>query len=417
MSFLYNLVFLLYSLVYFPYLICTKRWHRDYLQRFGVFPEAARAQLHQDRNVWVHAVSVGEVNAVESFIRLLKEKRPGINIVCTVTTKTGYELARQRLKGVALVIASPLDLTWVVDGFIRRIRPVLYIAAETEIWPNLFGALHKKGVPIAIINGRISDRSLGRYKYIKGLLENVLAKVRVFAMQSDLDAQRIIELGAPKQSVHVTGNIKFDDIPPENGERMDANFASRRLLWIAGSTAPGEEELLLEVFKKLTGAHPAWQLVLAPRHIERAKEVMNLVGRRGFKAEAFSEMEGGQAQAESVIVVDTIGHLRRLYAYASLVFIGKSLCVGGGQNVIEPAYFAKPIITGPKMENFRDIVACFKADGALVQVEDAAQLETAVADLMKDEVRRLDLGQRARRVIDKNRGAQVRTLRLIEQWL
>ena len=410
MFILFDLIFLLYSLLYVPYLVLTKRWHRDYIQRFGVFHADLRARLRRFRNIWIHAVSVGEVTAIEGFIRRLKERWPAYTVVCSVTTKTGYELAQKRLGETACVIFAPLDFSFIVRRFARLIRPKLYIAAETEIWPNLFGRLHKDGVPIAIINGRISDRSFGRYQMIKGLFKTVLDKVNVFAMQSDLDALRIKELGAGTGKVFTVGNIKFDDLPQG---KVDLDFSLGQLLWVAGSTHPGEERIVLDVFKKMTGD---WRLAIAPRHVERAGEVMRLIKDFGLKAVKLSQLKAG-AENDGVIVVDTIGDLRGLYAFASLVFVGKSLCAGGGHNVIEPTFFAKPVIVGPLTANFRDIIACFKAEGALVQVHNAHEFESTVNTLAADGVKRKALGRRARAVIDKNQGASLRALNLIAQWL
>ena len=418
MPILYDVVFLLYSLFYIPYLLLTKRWHGDYAQRFGIFPENLRLKLHQSENIWVHAVSVGEVIAVEGFIRRLKERSPKLNIVCSVTTKTGYELAHQRLANTACVIAAPLDFSFTVRAFVRLLRPKLYIAAETEIWPNLFERLRRENVPIAIINGRISDRSFGRYQLIKGLLKGILNNVSAFAMQSELDAQRIVDLGADKSRVQAVGNIKFDDIDSRvRGNDSGMGFGNDKFIWIAGSTHPGEEDIVLEVFKKLKPSYPDWQLMIAPRHVERTAEVMALVEKAGLKGALFSKLDSRFRGNDSVIIVDTIGDLRRLYSFAALVFVGKSLCIGGGHNIIEPAFFAKPIIIGPRMENFRDITACFKTEDAIAQVQDAAEFESAVKDLMADQQKREALGKSARRVIDKNQGATERALKLIEQWL
>lgn len=397
MSILFDLVFLLYGLLYFPYLLLTGRWHRGFGQRFGIFPARIKEQLRQGPNIWVHAVSVGEVMAVEGFIRRLKQRSPACTVVCSVTTKTGYELAQKQLAGLACVIGAPLDLSFVVHKFAHLIRPKLYIAAETEIWPNLFSCLHKEGVPIAIINGRISDRSFGRYQCIKGLLKGILGKVSIFAMQSDLDAGRIKELGAGPEKIFVAGNIKFDNtVPAKTGTSVNV----AQPLFVAGSTHPGEEQIVLNTFKQLP---QNWRLTIAPRHVERAAQVRRLVMRAG--------------RQDRVTVIDTMGRLRELYAQASLVFVGKSLCVGGGHNVIEPASFAKPVIIGPRMENFRDITACFQREGALVQVHNAAEFEAAVKELAGDEQKRRELGRRARAVVDKNQGAGERTLKLIEQWL
>ncbi len=416
MFILYDVVFLLYSLLYFPYLILTKRWHRDFGQRFGVFPKNFEVKLGKGKNVWIHAVSVGEVMAIEGFIQQLKIRYPDHQIVCSVTTKTGYELAQQRLSDQACVIAAPLDFSWVVDIFTAMIKPRVYIAAETEIWPNLFARLHKDQTPIAIINGRISDRSFGRYQKIKFLLKTVLNHVSIFAMQSQGDAARIISLGAPAERVHQVGNIKFDNVPLQQSLK-DSDFNPAHPVWIAGSTHPGEEKIILDAFKQAKANFPDWQLMIAPRHVERTEEIIDLVKAAGFNYLKFSDISNKAFDKDAVIVVDTIGHLRSLYAHASLVFVGKSLCVGGGHNVIEPAMFGKAIIIGPMMANFRDIVASFKAEEALVQVNDVPAFEAAVKELMGDAHKRNCLGKWARMVIDNNQGATERTLTLIEPCL
>jgi len=407
MFFIYNLIFLIYSVIYFPYLLLTGRWHRDFSQRFGFFPPSLRQALGVGPNIWVHAVSVGEVMAIEGLIQRIKMRWPKHTIVCSVTTKTGYALACKRFSDTAIVIASPLDFSWVVGAFARLIRPQIYIVAETEIWPNLFTCLHKAKVPIALVNGRISDQSYGRYVCIKGLLKGILATVSHFIMQSALDQKRIIALGADPQRVDVAGNIKFDQaLAPGSNPMVELQGP----LWVAGSTHPGEEAIIFSVFKQLP-AH--WHLLIAPRHIERCREVIDLAVQAQLNPVRFSQY--GSDNSARVIVLDTIGHLQGLYAQADLVFVGKSLCVGGGHNIIEPAFFAKPIVVGPNMANFRDTVASFKAHQALVQVDDPAAFEMAIKELAGDEQKRRDLGMRAREVIDQNQGATARMMHFIER--
>jgi 3-deoxy-D-manno-octulosonic-acid transferase len=414
MSFLSDFIFFIYSLFYLPFLLVTRRWHKDFIQRLGVLGPDVQKRLHSSSNIWVHAVSVGEVGVIEGLISQLKLAYPQHQIVITVTTKTGYELAQKRLAQYGPVLCSPLDFSWVVKGFIHSIKPRLYIAAETEIWPNLFSQLDKGNVPIVIINGRISDKSFPRYQCISFLLKNILSHVRGFCMQSDLDAKRMLELGAPPQRVKVTGNLKFDDLPKASNDHYGFNF--NHPLWICGSTHPGEEEIILGVFQQVLKDHPSWQLVIAPRHIERSAEVIQLIETKGMKAVRFSKSPAWPS-ADSVVVIDTIGHLRNLYALASLVFVGKSLRGGGGQNIIEPAFFAKPIIVGPKMENFRDITACFRARHAIVQIPDSQSLEEAVRQLMEDPHAREELGKKARGVIDESKGALQRTMEEIKVML
>ena len=416
MGFLYDIIFFAYALVYLPYLVLTRRWYPGFGMRFGFFPSALKEEMARAANIWVHAVSVGEVAAVAGLIRRLKAQYPRHGIVCSVTTKTGYRLARTQLADVALVIPAPLDFSVTAAAFTRVIRPVAYIAAETELWPNLFRRLAKENVPIVIVNGRISDRSFGRYQAAQFFLKDALRDVRAFCMQSDTDAKRIMALGADPARVRVVGNIKFEDDGNGSTPETPRVFPADQQVWIAGSTHPGEEAIVLAVYRKMRDAGLPWRLAIVPRHVERAGEVMGLIRQNGFEGRMFSQiMQGSSWTVGDVLVVDTIGHLRGLYAQASLVFMGKSLRVGGGQNVIEPAFFAKAVIVGPMMENFRDILACFKEEGAIVQVKDDDEFAEAVLALARDEGRRAVMGQKAAAVIAGNKGALERTLACVRE--
>jgi 3-deoxy-D-manno-octulosonic-acid transferase len=356
---------------------------------------------------------MGEILAISSLVTKIKSQYPQHRIVVTVTTKTGYEMAQKKWSEDVIVIPSPLDFTWVVEGFVRLIKPRLYIVAETEIWPNLYNYLHKHNVPIVIVNGRISDVSFGRYKIIKSFLKNVLNKVSLFLMQSDLDASRIIELGALKDKTFNVGNVKFDDLSLVQ-EKNDLLIPPDRLLWIAGSTHPGEEDIVLNTYNHYKNS---CSLIIAPRHVERSEQIIKLIQSKGLKAVRFSQVSFSTWTQDTVIVVDTIGHLRSLYAKASFVFVGKSLCIGGGHNIIEPAVYAKPIIIGPKMENFRDITALFKAKGAVIQVSNTQEFEQEVGRLIQDKSLRNQLGQQALAVVQSNQGALDRTFNILKKWL
>jgi len=403
MFILYDCVFLLYALLYLPYLLLTKRGYAGFGMRFGLFTPLLKDQLRVKANIWVHAVSVGEVMLLDGFIDQLRKKYPAYQIVATVTTKTGYELACQRLKGKALVIPSPIDFSFAAGTFVSLIDPKMYIAVETEIWPNLYRKLFLKKIPLVVINGRISDNSFGRYKAIRFLLKGVLNQVSVWCMQSQQDAQRIMALGAQSSRVKVTGNIKFDEYSLSS-DLSSLNLTNNKdeRWWVAGSTHPGEEEIVLDVYEKIVKDDPPWRLVIAPRHIERASKIKEFIIGRGLK---------------DVIVIDTIGQLRSLYSQASLVFVGKSLCVGGGHNIIEPALYGKAIVIGPKTGNFKDIVACFKQGNAIVQVEDAHSFEMAVKELCADPSKREILGKAAKAVIAANQGATKRSLEHLSEFL
>ncbi len=414
MFILYELVFFLYCITYAPFLKLTGRWHEGFRQRLGQFTPDEAAKLGRTRTIWIHAVSVGEVAAAARFIEQIRDQWPGIGIVCSVTTVTGYEFAQKKLGHAVTVIFSPVDFSLVTAKIVNMIKPKVYISIETEIWPNLFKALNKQKIPIALVNGRISDKSFGQYQLVKGMLKKVLGYVTIFAMQSQQDADRIKILGAPADRVWTVGNIKFDDLPKvEDAQIHVSGFAPKGPLWIAGSTHPGEEKIILDVFKAVKARYPDWELVIAPRHIERTMEVADLIKKAGFNYSLFSQSRMSRYDPNAVIILDTIGHLRSLYSHASLVFVGKSLCVGGGHNVIEPAFFSKPIIVGERMENFRDVVGYFKKAQAIVMVKDAAELEKEVEALMGDDKRRYELGRRARAVIDGNQGAGYKILQLI----
>ena len=236
---IFDLAFLLYALVYLPYLLLTRRAYAGFSMRFGLFPAQVKEQMKAKANIWVHAVSVGEVMVIDGFIDQLKKNYPSYQMAVTVTTRTGYALARERLKGRALVIPSPIDLSFVAGHFVSLIRPKMYIAVETEIWPNLYRKLYRKNIPIGIINGRISDNSYGRYKAVRFLLKRVLNQVSAWCMQSQRDADRIMELGAEPSRVTVTGNIKFDDSLSAELPAVHFMNDEDELWWVAGSTPSG----------------------------------------------------------------------------------------------------------------------------------------------------------------------------------
>jgi len=420
MFLLYDLVFMLYALVYLPYLLLTKRGYAGFGMRLGLFSVQVKGQVQSKANIWVHAVSVGEVMLLDGFIDQLRKKYPSYQIIATVTTKTGYALACERLRQKAVVIPSPIDFSFVAGNFVALISPKMYISVETEIWPNLYRKLYQKNIPIMVINGRISDNSYGRYKAIRFLLKNILNQVSVWCMQSQQYADRIIELGADPSRVKVTGNVKFDELP-KNVDSSVITFVSNKdeFWWVAGSTHPGEEEIVLDVFNKIVKNDLKWRLAIVPRHIERVPAIMELVNRHGFKAVKFTEIASPPLtpRHEEVLVVDTIGHLRSLYSLASLVFVGKSLCVGGGHNVIEPASYGKAIVVGPRCENFKDIILCFTEANAIIQVDGPHSFEIAVIELCKDKPKRERLGAAALEVIARNQGATKRSLECLEVFL
>jgi len=417
MFILYNLLFFIGFILYFPFLWLKGKVHGDFLTRFGWWPAALSADLQAKENIWIHAVSVGEILAVQGFIAQLKERYPRHRIVLSTVTTTGYQLAGSKFKDIKIIF-TPLDFNFAAEQYVRRIRPKIYINAETEIWPNLFRALQRAGVPIVVVNGRISDKSLGGYRAIKFFIKKILSWVNIFCMQNQEAADRIIELGALPAKVRVIGNMKFDDVlQPKILAPQDLGLPGGAWLWVAGSTHPGEEEIVLDVLRSLSREFQQLRLVIAPRHVERTDDVLNVVRQKGFSPLKFSQLTQAPWEPNRVLVVDTIGQLRSLYGLAEVVFVGKSLTAQGGQNIIEPAFFGKPVIVGPNMQNFQDITELFKKAGAILQVKDAENLKYELERLLNDPGRRKLMGTAAREVVQKSQGATARTMNVVGEIL
>ena len=388
---LYDLGFLLFSIFYLPTLIFKGKLHGEFGERFANYGKAKRAKLAGGKNtIWIQAVSVGEVALCKTLIPKLKESFPENSIVLSTITKTGNDLAAKLFSNDAAIIYFPLDFSFTVKKAAAAIRPAMYIMVETEIWPNLLSELDKKGVPSVMVNGRISDRSYGKYLAVKGFLKNTLDKINLFCMQSKTDAERIKALGAPEDRVRVTGNMKFDAADISSGEMTEED------LFVAGSTHRGEEEIVLNVFKELAVEFPGLKLLIAPRHIERAGELKKLVA--------------NSASPARISVLDTIGSLSGFYKKAKLVFIGGSLVKHGGQNPIEPASFGKAVMFGPYMFNFKAVSEAFLDSGAAICVNNGKELLEQSRLLLDDKAERDALGRKARIVISSMRGATTRNM-------
>lgn len=418
MTIFYDLIFCMYFLLYVPYLCFKRKWHRGFGMRLGIFSLAMKENLRANESIWIHAVSVGEVTVMLPLINRLLKAYPHVKILCSTVTKTGYAVASQQLVGKATVIYAPLDASWIVRRVIRLARPQIYIAVETEIWPNLFTALSRHHVPIVQINGRISDQAFARYQQIRWLLRPVLKKVARFCMQTEEDAKRIQALGADAAKVQVLGNLKFDNVPTDDPLASLLQSGDEGIQYlIAGSTHPGEEEILLKSYLVLREAFPKLRLVVAPRHVERSPEVVRLIREYQCEPLLLSKFQQSSFTAQHVLVVDTIGQLRALYQQATLVFIGKTLMVGGGQNMIEPAFFGKCILVGPLTANFRDVVSVMLAAKALVRVSDAQELEKQLYYYLENSGERQQIGAVAREVVQSHQGATERTFQEIVEVL
>ncbi len=419
MLILYDIIYFFFVLTAIPILIFKGKWRRELLSRFGFFPSEFMAKCQTSKVIWLHAVSVGEILAAENLIQKMSGALPGYHLVLTTVTNTGFDLARQRFvpMGIA-VIYAPLDFRFVVKKYINAIGPKMYITAETEIWPNLFRALQKQQVPIVQVNGRISEAAFQKYQRVKFLFKNVLKAVSVFCMQSSFDADRIKTLGAVADKIRIVGNMKFDQLVPEKiVHRSDFGYSDQELIWVAGSTHPGEERIVLNIYRHLKSEFSNLRLILAPRHVERVDEISRLLSTFVLPNVRYSQWFDRGIGGSDVLLVDTIGELRSLYQIADLVFVGKSIIGKGGQNVIEPAAYGKPVLVGPHVENFRQIVQIFLDAEAMVQVKDEEGLLEQMGFWLRNLESARAVGQRARDVVLSNQGATQRTLEEIKHLL
>jgi len=417
MRILYNIAFMVFAVFSLPYLIARKKMHGSFGERLGALPAAV---VSAKGAVWIHAVSVGEAVLAVKLASKIKKEFPGEKVIVSTTTVTGNEIARSRGKGsIDALFYSPLDLSWIVRKVARSLSPKAYIMIETELWPNLLEELHSQGVPVALVNGRISDRSFRNYGKIASVMRRILGTLSLFCMQSERDAEKIKKLGAPAASVRVTGNMKFDENPAVGEGRFyskeDLGFGGTDDVIVCGSTHHGEEEALLDTFIALKDKHKDLKLIIAPRHIERAEAVGVYITSRGLKYRKFSGIAAGKDRGLSadVVLVDVIGHLKYIYAVATLIFIGGSLVKKGGQNPLEGASLGKPVVFGPNMSNFREISGILIEGGAAVTVKNDEELAGVFEELLADDRKREDIGRNAERIVKENAGALERTVREI----
>jgi len=428
MYLLYNLVLTLGSLLVLPFylfkIVVTGKYRRSFLHRLGFLPKGLVDDLCGENIVWLHAVSVGEVLSALSLIRRIKEENPDVRILVSTVTETGNHMAKSRLADVDAVIFFPLDFTWVVKRVIRAICPRLFILVETDIWPNFLRELGKHNVPCIIINGRVSPRSYRRYMRFKWFFRAVLGNISIFSMQSEVDCYRIIESGADRSRVVTTGNLKFDQqIPGLTEVEKESILSSMGLkaaskVFVAGSTHRGEEEIVLDVFTELRREHPDLVLILAPRNPERFVEVEDVLFKRDF---IWIRRTRGNASSDwgsvEVILLDTMGELSEIYSIGLLVFVGGSFVRVGGHNLLEPAAHKKAVMFGPHMHNFLEISGVLKDSGGGIQLKDKDEFLFHARRLLNDSSLLRNLGEAAYSVIERNRGATLRNMEIINRFI
>jgi 3-deoxy-D-manno-octulosonic-acid transferase len=418
-------LFLVFLLPFLPLLfVLGGRFREGFLQRVGFYPREAWERLRGSRPIWMHAVSVGEVLSAGNLAEQLKKKFPERKILLSTFTSTGSEIARQSALAVDGVVYLPLDHPWIVRRALNRFDPSILIFLETEIWPNLLRAAHRKGIPALLLSGRISRRAFYRYSLFRPFFSRVVRQFTVVGMQSEHDAQRMIGLGADAERIQITGSLKHSpgrDAASYGAEdvREGVRFESdeERQILVVGSTHRGEEEIILDVFLFLKVSFPALMMVLAPRHPERFDEVERLLRKSALRYQKKSQMNGRVESATDVLFLDTLGDLRAFYAVASVAFVGGSLVDAGGHNIIEPAQFRKPILFGPYMTNFADIAAKIKQRGGGIEVRGKEDLMREIALLLKDPKRCQIMGESAYRVAEEGRGVVERSMELINRCL
>ncbi len=392
-------------------------------ERLGFIPPRLRRQAKAG-SVWIHAVSVGEVLAVSRLVDELKKSAPQRPVFVSTTTATGQKLARERF-GEDQVFFMPLDFGLAVRAYLDLLRPSLLVLAETEFWPNLLHLARKRGAPIAIVNARVSDRSFPRYRRFRRLFARVLAEVDLFLAQTEEDARRLREIGAAAERVQVSGNLKFDvRSAPASPFQEDLRrvLGKDSMVIVCGSTAEGEEELLLQAFQEVLRRFPSVVMVLAPRHPERFEKVANLVTAKGIALTRRSSLTATTDLAASslsggVFLLDSLGELASVYALAGVAFVGGSLLAGvGGHNILEPAQHGVPVLAGPYTANFREIVNIFE-HGQGIKIVTAENLSGELLRLLADGQERRRLGERARQLFLDNTGATDRTLQALQTLL
>lgn len=422
--FLYNALLHIAAVLLIPYFLLkmatASKYREGIPERFGFVNKRKLRGLRKGRVVWVHAVSVGETKAVLPVIRILKRRRPDIRILFSTVTATGNRTASQEGRGlIDALIYFPLDLSWAVRRVAAMAKPSLFVVVEKEIWPNAFRTMRGLGAPVAIVNGTISDKSARGYARLGFLFKDVFSKVNAFLARTEDDLEKAVSAGVPMEAAELTGNIKFDLSP----NLMDRHFISNlkeaigvrpgATLVTAGSTHPGEEELALSAYRTLAAEFPGLKLIIAPRHPERFNDVEALLKKSGVNYARRSKGPGAD-----VVLLDSIGELMTVYSLSDIAIVGGSLVPGiGGHNLLEPAYFGKPVIYGSHLTTYLGMAELLEKKGGGVRVQGQKELIDALRGFLSDEVLRKRTGALARGVVEENRGASERTATALERLL
>lgn len=403
---IYNLALIILSIILSPVILIAflvkPKLRAGFWRKIGFYGKKGRP------SIWFHAVSVGEVNAVEALIKKAKAEFPNYKIVVTTVTKTGQQVANNKFKNTSdLVTYFPYDFSFSVDAAIKAINPAIVVIAETEIWPEFCNRLNKKNIPLVLVNGRISPNSYKGYQKLSFFFKKVLENFTLILMQTEEDRRRIIDIGAPCDKVEIMGNLKFD-ITNLLGESEIHNLKkslkiSDRKVLIAGSTHKGEDEIVLSVYKRLKAEFHDLKLLIAPRHPERNEQVIKLIGETGLKFGLRSK--NSNFKDSDIILLDTMGELSKLYSVADIAFIGGSFSGTGGHNPLEAAIYGVPVVSGPTVFNFKDIYKFMTEVSAAFIVNDECEFSLKIKELFKEEEKYSEASVACLGIFDKNKGA------------
>lgn len=419
---LYNIGLLFALPVIVAVLLAKPRCRPGFFRRMGWQDQASDGGGSTQRLIWVHAVSLGEVVAAVPLVKALHERYPEFRYIVTTVTETGREAVEQRLGGIAEHRYAPLDFPWAVAGMVRRLRPMLYLFVETELWPNLLWTLRAQDVPSVLVNGRLSSRSFRRQDVpmIRSFYRSVVQTLTLCLMQTDRDGGRLVALGADPKRVHVTGNIKFDqqlpDARSDESLRGSLGIDEQEQLILAGSTHPGEEALLISAYRRIVKTYPSAVLMLAPRHIERTERLEATVREAGFVVQRRSRILEKQA-GPRVVILDTRGELSRAYREAVVAFVGGTLVPVGGHNLLEPAVWGTPVMFGPYTDHCVEVATLLSEAGGGRRVTGVEDLVASLEEWLGHPEIRHRVGRAARQAVLDNQGALTRSLEFIETCL
>lgn len=419
MQFIYNTLAGLVVTLAMPIFAVRAITDNDYKMRLthnlGILPIGVLAKVSNKNCIWIHAASVGEIVATSPVVKEIKASLPDTPVLVSVVTSSGYHMAQRIIPEAEGIIYCPLDLPFIVDKALDTIKPQVFIMIETELWPNFLKKTEERNIPVMMINGRISDKSFKHYKLFGKYTKKLLNTVEIFCMQSQIDYDHIVALGAKLNNVKIAGNTKYDQTYTEvtQGERQilikKFGLEVNKPIIIAGSTHDGEEQIILKSFTAFLQKVPNAALIIAPRDISRANEVCNLATKLNLKPSKRSEVEKALYKDNNVLVLDTIGELGRIYSLGDIVFVGGSLVSTGGHNILEPAAHGKAILVGPHMFNFKEIYALLTGREACETVT-AENLYHVLCELWFNSAKRQAMGENALQVINENRGAAKRSV-------